>query len=156
MTSDYIKLFYDDFLETLDIEFINLNANVTGKYLAHFGYHTIMTEFEAQLKDFKWMQVFDVSKKNFGNRKLNKTFAPTRESRFNVYVDRYTPKRENIPDKFIKDLGTSALDLIDLHIKIRIPSFNYTPVKNQLAKISQLFLENLQSELKKKYSIIKL
>ena len=64
LTSDNIQLYYDDFPETLEIEFVNLNATVTGKHLGIFGYHRLTTEFTAQLDDFKWEQKFDVSKKN--------------------------------------------------------------------------------------------
>ena len=143
LTSDNIQLYFDDFEEALYISFVNLNATVTGKHVAHFGYHKITTEFTAQLDDFKWEQVFAVSKKN-----LDITFTPTRESRVDVHVDRFTPKRENIPDEFIKDIGTSELDITDTLIKMKMTSLGYTEVKNQLRKVSQLILDTLQSDLK--------
>ena len=143
LTSDNIQLYFDDFPDTLEIYFVNLNATVTGKYLEYSGYHTIMTEFTAQLDDFKWKQEFEVSKKS-----QDITFTPSRESRVDVKVGRFTPKRENITD--IKEIGTSTLDITDLQIKIKIPSLEYTEVKNQLRKVSQLIIDTIQSDLNKK------
>ena len=145
LTSDNIQLYFDDFPDTLEIYFVNLNATVTGKYLVYSSYHTIMTEFTAQLDDFKWKQEFEVSKNN-----QDITFTPSRESRVDVYVDRFTIKRENITDKYIKEIGFSTLDITDLQIKIKIPSLEYTEVKNQLRKVSQLIIDTLQSDLNKK------
>ncbi len=143
LTSDNINFFFDDFLEELNIRFINLKATLTGKHIKNIGGYTITTEFTAQLANFKWEQVFDVSKKNLVNRK----FTPTTESRFDVDVDRFTQKTENIPEE-LKNIIDSDQSIREILFKSNIRSFNYTAVKNQLTKISQLILQYLQSDLK--------
>ena len=42
-------------------------------------------------------------------------------------------------------------NITDLQIKIKIPSLEYTEVKNQLRKVSQLIIDTIQSDLNKKY-----
>ena len=143
LTSDNIKLYYDDFLEELNIRFDNLKTTLTGKHIKIICGYTFTTEFIAQLANFKWEQVFNVSKKNLGNRK----FTPITESRFDVDVDRFTQKTENIPDQYKNIIYTNP-NFREVLFKLNIRSFNYTAVKNQLTKISQLILQYLQSDLK--------
>ena len=68
MTSDNIKLLFYDSSERLFIEFVNLNATVTGKYLEDIGGYKIIIEFAAKLKNFEWEQAFDASKLYLCNR----------------------------------------------------------------------------------------
>ena len=52
LTSDNIKLLFHDSSERLYIDFINLNATVTGKYSEDIAGYKIITEFTAKLKNF--------------------------------------------------------------------------------------------------------
>jgi len=143
LTSDNIQLLFHDSTERLFIDFVNLNATLTGKYSEEILGYKIITEFTAKLNNFEWEQEFDASKLYLGNRQ----FTPTIESSVGVSVDRFTQKTENIPEE-LKDKIDLYASMRKTLITFQIAKLDYTEVKTQLRKISQLILQNLQSELK--------
>lgn len=62
-------------------------------------------------------------------------------------VDRVTQKSKNIPEE-LKEIIGSEESRRKLLIILNLFSLNYKEVKSQLRKISQLILQNLQSDLK--------
>ena len=145
LTSDNIKLWYHESTEDLHVEFVNLNVTVTGIYKEYIAGYKILTEFAVKLTKFYWEQEFDATKLYLGNR----NFTPKREPSVDAYAsyNDLTQKTKNIPEK-IKDIIDSDSEIRKIYIATRLMSLDYNEVKIQLRKISQLLLQNLQSDLK--------
>ena len=137
LTADNIQFKFDDY-GLLHIKFVNLKATLTGAIKTRHRFIPVKREFTAKLNNFTWEQVFVVTKNELGNGKLDLKFKSTQESDINFNIFKLT-----LSNKVIIKAST-----LEQKTKSALKTVNYTPIKIELRKISQIILETLQSSLK--------
>ena len=70
LTSDNIQFFIEE-NGHLNMKFVNIKLAVTGKYNYGIGFSHIVNDFSAALNNFYWNVIFEVSKEELEDGKLD-------------------------------------------------------------------------------------
>ena len=138
---DNIKIKFED-NGNLNIAFVNLKLVVTGKYKYGIGFSNIVNDFSASLNNFYWNIIFEVSKEELEDGKLDVKFKMFSSSAFKYDV--FLLSKTAIE---IKDQNTS-ISIEDNLKGLLSNNFGYFPLTNQLKKIAELILVTVKSDLK--------
>ena len=120
------------------MKFVNLKATITGNFIVFIILGKAASQFTAKLNNFNWEQVFVISKKDLGNGKIDIKFKSTEESDIKFNYILHNSKNAKIDNN--SDIAQK--------IKNEIKGLDYSALKIQLKRVSQLILETLQSDLK--------
>ena len=126
----------------LSIQYVNLKLVVTGKYKYGIGFSNIVNDFSASLNNFYWNIIFEVSKEELEDGKLDVKFKMLASSAFKYDV--FLLSKTAIE---IKDQNTS-ISIEDNLKGLLSNNFGYFPLTNQLKKIAELILVTVKSDLK--------
>ena len=138
---DNIKFSFDED-GNLHIKFVNLKIVVSGKYNFGIGFSNIVNDFSAVLNNFYWEMVFSVSKEELEDGKLDVKFKLIASSEFKYDVFLLSKNALEIKAQNVTySIEDSLTDLLKKKI-------GFTPLVNQLKKVSQLILLTIQSDLK--------
>ena len=138
---DNIKIKFEE-NGNLNIAFVNLKLVVTGKYKYGIGFSNIVNDFSASLNNFYWNIIFEVSKEELEDGKLDVKFKMLSSSAFKYDV--FLLSKTAIE---IKDQNTS-ISIEDNLKGLLSNNFGYFPLTNQLKKIAELILVTVKSDLK--------
>ena len=138
---DNIKIKFEE-NGNLNIAFVNLKLVVTGKYKYGIGFSNIVNDFSASLNNFYWNIIFEVSKEELEDGKLDVKFKMLASSAFKYDV--FLLSKTAIE---IKDQNTS-ISIEDNLKGLLSNNFGYFPLTNQLKKIAELILVTVKSDLK--------
>ena len=138
---DNIKIKFED-NGNLNLAFVNLKLVVTGKYKYGIGFSNIVNDFSASLNNFYWNIIFEVSKEELEDGKLDVKFKMLASSAFKYDV--FLLSKTAIE---IKDQNTS-ISIEDNLKGLLSNNFGYFPLTNQLKKIAELILVTVKSDLK--------
>ena len=141
ITSDNIKFSFEE-NGNLNMKFVNINLAVTGKYNYGIGFSHIVSDFSAALNNFFWNVIFEVSKEELEDGKLDVKFKQVASSAFIYDVILFNKKSVEI-----KDLNISVSVEDSLKEKLN-NNIGFFPLTNQLIKVAQLILETVKSDLK--------
>ena len=124
------------------IKFVNIKIVVSGKYNYGIGFTNIVNDFSAALNNFYWAMVFSVSKEELEDGKLDVKFKQIATSAFKYDVFLLSKNALEIKAQNVTySIEDSLTDLLKKKI-------GFTPLVNQLKKVSQLILLTIQSDLK--------
>ena len=138
---DNIKIKFEE-NGNLNIAFVNLKLVVTGKYKYGIGFSNIVNDFSASLNNFYWNIIYEVSKEELEDGKLDVKFKMLSSSAFKYDV--FLLSKTAIE---IKDQNTS-ISIEDNLKGLLSNNFGYFPLTNQLKKIAELILVTVKSDLK--------
>jgi hypothetical protein len=138
---DNIKIKFEE-NGNLNIAFVNLKLVVTGKYKYGIGFSNIVNDFSASLNNFYWNIIYEVSKEELEDGKLDVKFKMLASSAFKYDV--FLLSKTAIE---IKDQNTS-ISIEDNLKGLLSNNFGYFPLTNQLKKIAELILVTVKSDLK--------
>ena len=71
---------------SLSIKYVNLKLVVTGKYKYGIGFSQIVNDFRAALNNFYWNAIFEVSKEELEDGKLNVKFTQVHPQHLNMML----------------------------------------------------------------------
>ena len=138
---DNIKFSFDED-GNLHIKFVNLKLVVSGKYSYGIGFSNVVNDFSAALNNFYWEMVFYVSKEELEDGKLDVKFKLIASSEFKYDVFLLS---KNALEIKVLNVTISVEDCLKDLLKKKI---DFTPLTNQLKKVSQSILQTIQSDLK--------
>ena len=138
---DNIKIKFED-NGNLNIAFVNLKLVVTGKYKYGIGFSNIVNDFSASLNNFYWNIIFEVSKEELEDGKLDVKFKMLSSSAFKYDVFLLTKTAIEIKDQ------NTSISIEDNLKGLLSNNFGYFPLTNQLKKIAELILVTVRSDLK--------
>jgi len=141
LTSDNIQFFIEE-NGHLNMKFVNIKLAVTGKYNYGIGFSHIVNDFSAALNNFYWNVIFEVSKEELEDGKLDVKFKQIATSAFKYDVIVFNKKSVEL-----KDLNISVSVEESLKEKLN-NNIGFFPLTNQLIKIAELILETVKSDLK--------
>ena len=141
LTSDNIQFFIEE-NGHLNMKFVNIKLAVTGKYNYGIGFSHIVNDFSAALNNFYWNVIFEVSKEELEDGKLDVKFKQIATSAFKYDVIVFNKKSVEL-----KDLNISVSVEESLKEKLN-NNIGFFPLTNQLIKIAELILETFKSDLK--------
>jgi hypothetical protein len=138
---DNIQFSFDE-NGNLHIQYVNLKLVVTGKYNYGIGFSHIVNDFRAALNNLHWSAIFEISKEELEDGKLDIKYKQVASSDFKYDVMLLSHKAIEIKDLNISlSIEDSLKDLLKKNIGFR-------PLENQLYKVNQLILETVRSDLK--------
>ena len=126
----------------LSIQYINLKLVVTGKYKYGIGFSNIVNDFSASLNNFYWNIIYEVSKEELEDGKLDVKFKMLASSAFKYDVFLLTKTAIEIKDQ------NTSISIEDNLKGLLSNNFGYFPLTNQLKKIAELILVTVKSDLK--------
>ena len=126
----------------LSIQYVNLKLVVTGKYKYGIGFSNIVNDFSASLNNFYWNIIFEVSKEELEDGKLDVKFKMLSSSAFKYDVFLLTKTAIEIKDQ------NTSISIEDNLKGLLSNNFGYFPLTNQLKKIAELILVTVKSDLK--------
>ena len=126
----------------LSIQYVNLKLVVTGKYKYGIGFSNIVNDFSASLNNFYWNIIFEVSKEELEDGKLDVKFKMLASSAFKYDVFLLTKTAIEIKDQ------NTSISIEDNLKGLLSNNFGYFPLTNQLKKIAELILVTVKSDLK--------
>ena len=138
---DNIKIKFED-NGNLNIAFVNLKLVVTGKYKYGIGFSNIVNDFSASLNNFYWNIIYEVSKEELEDGKLDVKFKMLASSAFKYDVFLLTKTAIEIKDQ------NTSISIEDNLKGLLSNNFGYFPLTNQLKKIAELILVTVKSDLK--------
>ena len=138
---DNIKIKFEE-NGNLNIAFVNLKLVVTGKYKYGIGFSNIVNDFSASLNNFYWNIIFEVSKEELEDGKLDVKFKMLSSSAFKYDVFLLTKTAIEIKDQ------NTSISIEDNLKGLLSNNFGYFPLTNQLKKIAELILVTVKSDLK--------
>ena len=138
---DNIKIKFEE-NGNLNIAFVNLKLVVTGKYKYGIGFSNIVNDFSASLNNFFWNIIFEVSKEELEDGKLDVKFKMLSSSAFKYDVFLLTKTAIEIKDQ------NTSISIEDNLKGLLSNNFGYFPLTNQLKKIAELILVTVKSDLK--------
>ena len=138
---DNIKIKFED-NGNLNLAFVNLKLVVTGKYKYGIGFSNIVNDFSASLNNFYWNIIFEVSKEELEDGKLDVKFKMLSSSAFKYDVFLLTKTAIEIKDQ------NTSISIEDNLKGLLSNNFGYFPLTNQLKKIAELILVTVKSDLK--------
>ena len=138
---DNIKIKFEE-NGNLNIAFVNLKLVVTGKYKYGIGFSNIVNDFSASLNNFYWNIIFEVSKEELEDGKLDVKFKMLASSAFKYDVFLLTKTAIEIKDQ------NTSISIEDNLKGLLSNNFGYFPLTNQLKKIAELILVTVKSDLK--------
>ena len=127
----------------LSIKFVNLKLVVIGKYNYGIGFSHIVNDFRAALNNFYWNAIFEVSKEELEDGKLDLKFEQVASSAFKYDVILQSKSEYNIEMKNLNVTVSVEDSLKDLLKK----NINFRPLENEFKKVNQLILETVKSDL---------
>jgi hypothetical protein len=138
---DNIKIKFEE-NGNLNIAFVNLKLVVTGKYKYGIGFSNIVNDFSASLNNFYWNIIYEVSKEELEDGKLDVKFKMLSSSAFKYDVFLLTKTAIEIKDQ------NTSISIEDNLKGLLSNNFGYFPLTNQLKKIAELILVTVKSDLK--------
>ena len=138
---DNIKIKFEE-NGNLNIAFVNLKLVVTGKYKYGIGFSNIVNDFSASLNNFYWNIIFEVSKEELEDGKLDVKFKMLASSAFKYDVFLLTKTAIEIKEQ------NTSISIEDNLKGLLSNNFGYFPLTNQLKKIAELILVTVKSDLK--------
>ena len=128
---------------SLSIKYVNLKLVVTGKYKYGIGFSQIVNDFRAALNNFYWNAIFEVSKEELEDGKLNVKFTQVASSAFKYDVKLLTKTEYNI------ETNNANISLsVEDSLKDLLKNLNFRPLEYEFKKVNQLILETVKSDLK--------
>jgi len=141
LTLDNIQFNFEE-NGNLNIKFVNLKLSVTGKYTYGIGFSHIVNDFSAALNNFYWNVIYEVSKEELEDGKLDVKFKQVATSAFKYDVVVFNKKSVEV-----KDLNISVSVEDSLKEKLG-NNLGFFTLGNQLLKVAALVLETVKSDLK--------
>ena len=138
LTLDNIRITFEE-NGNLNIAFVNLNLVVTGTYKYGIGFSQIVNDFSAALRKFFWNIIYEVSKEELEDGKLDVNFKMIASSSF-IYDVYILSKGETDP--------SISLSIEDGLKELLKRDFGYFSLANQLKKIAESILVTVKFELK--------
>ena len=138
---DNIKIKFEE-NGNLNIAFVNLKLVVTGKYKYGIGFSNIVNDFSASLNNFYWNIIYEVSKEELEDGKLDVKFKMLASSAFKYDVFLLTKTAIEIKGQ------NTSISIEDNLKGLLSNNFGYFPLTNQLKKIAELILVTVKSDLK--------
>jgi hypothetical protein len=133
-----IQFRFDDF-GLLHIKYVNLKIKVTGTSRVSIIAFRLSSNFNAELSNFSWEQIYAVKVNDKGNGKVELKQTKTSEGEANYNVNKLTLQANS---------KVSGKEL-ETNVKAQIKLLNLDPLKQQLRKVTDLILETLQTDLNK-------
>ena len=141
LTLDNIKFSFEE-NGNLNIQFVNLKLVVTGTYNYGIGFSHIVNDFTATLNNFFWNVIFEVSKEELEDGKLDVKFKMIASSAFKYDVFLHSQKSVEIKDLNVTiPVENNLKELLNYN-------FGYFPLTDQLKKVAELILITVKSDLK--------
>ena len=133
-----IQFRFDDF-GLLHIKYVNLKIKITGTSRVSIIAFRLSSNFNAELSNFSWEQIYAVKVNDKGNGKVELKNTKTSEGEANYNVNKLTLQANS---------KVSGKEL-ETNVKAQIKLLNLDPLKQQLRKVTDLILETLQTDLNK-------
>ena len=133
-----IQFRFDDF-GLLHIKYVNLKIKITGTSRVSIIAFRLSSNFNAELSNFSWEQIYAVKVNDKGNGKVELKQTKTSEGEANYNVNKLTLQANS---------KVSGKEL-ETNVKAQIKLLNLDPLKQQLRKVTDLILETLQTDLNK-------
>ncbi len=141
LTLDNIKFNIEE-NGNLSIQFVNLKLVVIGTYNYGIGFSHIVNGFSASLNNFYWNVIYEVSKEELEDGKLDVKFLMVASSAFKYDIFFHSQKSVEI-----KDLNATFSVENSLKELLKY-NFGYFPLTDQLKKVAELILTTVKSDLK--------
>ena len=141
LTSDNIRIIFEE-NGNLNLAFVNLNLVVVGKYKYGIGFSNVVNDFSASFNNFFWNIIYEVSKEELEDGKLDVKFKMIAASSliYDVFL---------LSHKEVEIEGQNISPSIEDGLKgLMKRDFGYFPLTNQLKKIAELILVTVKSDLK--------
>ena len=140
LTLDNIKFSFEE-NGNLNMQFVNLKLVVTGTYNYGIGFSHIVNGFTATLNNFYWNVIFEVSKEELEDGKLDVKFKMIAASAFKYDVFLHNQKSVEIKDLNVTiPVENNLKELLNYN-------FGYFPLTDQLKKVAELILTTVKSDL---------
>ena len=139
LTIDNIQINFEE-NGNLNIKFVNLNLVATGRYKYGMGFSFVDNDFSAALHKFYWNIIYEVSKEELEDGKLDVKFKMVASSAFKYDV--MVLSKTSI---VINDVIISVEEGLKDQMK---NNFGYWPLTDQLKRIAELILVTVKSEFK--------
>ena len=127
----------------LHMKFVNLKIVVSGKYRYGLVFSEGSNGFTANLDNFDWEEIFEVSKTELEDGKLDIQFKLAAELAFNYNINLLGKYAINVE---MGDLSVS-LSLVDNLKDLLKKNISFNALKNQFKKVSSLILQTFKSDL---------
>ena len=141
LTSDNIRILFEE-NGNLNLAFVNLKLVVEGKYKYGIGFSNVVNDFSASFNNFFWNIIYEVSKEELEDGKLDVKFKMLASSAFKYDVFLLTKTAIEIKDQ------NTSISIEDNLKGLLSNNFGYFPLTNQLKKIAELILVTVKSDLK--------
>jgi len=128
----------------LSIHFVNLKLVIIGKYNYGIGFSHMVNDFRVALNNFHWNAIFEVSREELEDGKLELKFRQVASSAFKYDVILQSKSEYNIEVKN----GNVTVSVEDSLKDLLKKNINFRPLENEFKKVNQLILETVKSDLK--------